>query len=67
MTRTLYAVPETCQRLSIGRSTLYELIADGQITAVKIGRRTLIPHEELERYVASLPGMSGKAAGGGDA
>ena len=55
MTRTLYAVPETCQRLSIGRSTLYELIADGQIKAVKIGRRTLIPNEELERYVASLP------------
>jgi excisionase family DNA binding protein len=62
VTRTLYAVPETCQRLSIGRSTLYELIADGQIKAVKIGRRTLIPHEELERYVASLPSRTGAGA-----
>lgn len=42
--------------LGVGRSTLYELIALGLIVPVKIGRRTLIPHSELERYVSTLTG-----------
>lgn len=52
--RLLYALPEAIERLSIGRSKMYELIAAGDIKAVKIGRRSLISHEELERYVQGL-------------
>jgi len=40
--------------LGISRSTLYELITVGDLKAVKVGRRTLIPHDELERYLAKL-------------
>lgn len=38
----------------IGRSTLYKMMADGEIAHVKIGRRSFIAQAELERYVASL-------------
>lgn len=54
MTRLLHPIPDAAEVLGIGRSTLYELIATGQIKVVKIGRRTLIAQDELERYVSDL-------------
>jgi excisionase family DNA binding protein len=42
----------TAVRLTgIGRSTLYELIASGQIETVKIGRSTFIPYGCLKRLI----------------
>jgi excisionase family DNA binding protein len=54
MTKLLHPVTEAWEILGVGRTTLYELIARGEIRAVKIGRRTLIPDEELQRFVATL-------------
>lgn len=57
MTRLLHPIPEAAEVLGgMSRSTLYEKIANGEITAVKIGRRTYIAHDELERYVRVLTG-----------
>lgn len=53
-TRLLYSIADTQEQLQIGRSMLYELIAKGEVQTVKIGRRTLISHDELVRYVDSL-------------
>jgi excisionase family DNA binding protein len=39
----------------IGRSKIDELIATGQIEAVKSGKSLLILVDSLERYIASLP------------
>lgn len=54
MDRLLHTIPDAQEQLGIGRSTVYELIASGVIATVKIGRRTLIAHDELQRYVRSL-------------
>ncbi len=32
---------------------LFQLIKDGRIAAIKLGRRTLVPLEEIERVIAS--------------
>jgi len=45
----LCGVEATTGTLDISRTTLYKIIAAGGITPVKIGRRTLIRFEELER------------------
>ena len=58
MTRLLHPIPDAAEVLGIGRSTLYELIAEKKIAAIKIGRRTLIAQDELERYVRSLTAVS---------
>ena len=42
-------------RYGIGHTKLYELIGSGQIVARKLGSATVIPHEEAERWVNSLP------------
>ena len=52
----LHSIQDSTQLLGIGRSTLYGLIADGKICTVKIGRRTLIPDQEIKRYVKMLSG-----------
>lgn len=39
----------------MSRTTLYEALKRGDLTARKAGRRTLISFAELEAYLASLP------------
>ena len=39
----------------ISRSRQYQLIADGRITAVKAGGRTLMRVESVRRFMNSLP------------
>ena len=54
MTRLLHPVTDAAAVLGVGRSKLYELITQGEIHTVKIGRRTLVSHDELERFVRTL-------------
>ena len=61
MNQLMLPPAEAARVIGVGRTTLYALMRDGQVRAVKIGRRTLISIAELERYVASL------TAGAGDA
>ena len=50
-----YTILEACKALGIGRTTFYTLRKAGLIACLKIGGRTVIHRDELERYVASLP------------
>lgn len=45
------SVLEAARSLGIGRTTMYELLNDGAISSVKIGRRTLVPITELEKLL----------------
>ncbi|HEY3924269.1 MAG TPA: helix-turn-helix domain-containing protein [Acidothermaceae bacterium] len=38
----------------IGRTKIAELIASGELTSVKLGRRRLIPFAALEAFAAKL-------------
>ena len=46
---------EACKVSGIGRTKLYEAIADGRLTARKCGSRTIILRADLERFLTSLP------------
>ncbi|MFD9431474.1 MULTISPECIES: helix-turn-helix domain-containing protein [unclassified Streptomyces] len=47
----LLTVREAYMKLRISKWKLYDLLRTGQIEAVKIGRRTLIPLQSIEAYV----------------
>lgn len=47
--RHAYTIPDFSHRLSISQSFAWKMLADGRLNAIRIGRRTLIPHSELER------------------
>lgn len=52
--RSLLTVEEAALRLSIGRTTMYALLKDGQINSVRVGRLRRIPVEALAEYTARL-------------
>ena len=54
----VYSIPEACSRAQIGRTALYEALKSGALIARKRGKRTLIMHEDLCRYLQSLPRFS---------
>ncbi|MBZ9649734.1 helix-turn-helix domain-containing protein [Sphingobium sp. 3R8] len=46
--RITVRIKEACRITGIGRSKLYELIAEGEIDIVKVGAMTLIPVDSLK-------------------
>lgn len=40
--------------LGIGRTTMYDLIGRGRIPVVRIGRRTLVHRDDLERFAREM-------------
>jgi excisionase family DNA binding protein len=57
----VHSIPQACSIASIGRTALYEAIRSGTLRAVKRGRRTLILHDDLLRWVQSLPSIESKS------
>ena len=48
------SIPEFLAAVPIGRTKLYEELGAGRLRAVKVGKRTLIPITEAERWLATL-------------
>ena len=49
--RLLVSIPAAAHLLSVGRSTIYELIWRGELVPIKIGRCVRIRRSDLEDYV----------------
>lgn len=60
----LLSVSEACALLGIRRTRFYELLNGEQLNAVKLGRRTLVRSDELERFIEALAETSAKRASG---
>ena len=63
----LYASVADFQRIvGLGRSTVYEMLARGELRGIKLGARTLIDMPHAREYLANQPAAqftySGKAA-----
>jgi excisionase family DNA binding protein len=61
--RLAYTITEACDVMRIGRTKLYELLADKKLKAVALGGRTLILHSEATRFLAELPPVQLRARG----
>jgi excisionase family DNA binding protein len=51
MEQLLVSIPDAANALSVGRTTIYELMRSGQLDTRKMGRRRLITAESLRRLV----------------
>jgi len=49
------SVPDAVEYSGLSRTSIYEAMKRGDLTARKAGRRTLISFAELEACLASLP------------
>ena len=52
MDNLLCSIPDAARSLGVGRSKIYELITEGRLETVSIGRRRLVRTESL-RAIAS--------------
>ncbi|KKN75243.1 hypothetical protein LCGC14_0382420 [marine sediment metagenome] len=50
----LLTVKEAARRLSLARSTVYQLVVAGQIESITIGRARRIPLDALTAYIDRL-------------
>lgn len=55
----LVTAPQAARILSIGRTALYQLIWDGQLTPIHIGRSVRFSVDELETFVRSRLSSTG--------
>ena len=46
-------VEEAARRLGVGRTTMYALVASGEVPSVTIGRLRRVPAEALKEYIAA--------------
>lgn len=46
-----FRIPDACRILSLSRSHLYDLAAKGRVKLLKIGGRTLVAADEIERLL----------------
>jgi excisionase family DNA binding protein len=61
MDQLVVSVAEACAAARISRTTVYELIRSGELTAIKIGRSTRIRASDLRDWIEKLPTVEPKS------
>ena len=51
--RLLLKAPEVARRLGLARSTVYEMMASGEIMTVRKGRAVRVPVHAIEKWIES--------------
>ncbi|MGW0992485.1 helix-turn-helix domain-containing protein [Streptomyces tendae] len=51
--RVALTVEEAARRLGVGRTTMYALVASGEVQSVQIGRLRRVPVQALDSYLAA--------------
>jgi len=49
------SIPEACAVAGIGRTKIYEAIANGSLRARKYGKRTIVLRSDLRDFLSGLP------------
>lgn len=55
-----YSVKRACQTLDVGRTKLFEEIEEGRLKVRYLGRKLIIPHDEIISWLAALPSRNRK-------
>jgi excisionase family DNA binding protein len=58
----LHPVEAVMERLCLGRSKVFELIANGQLRSVQVGRRRLVSEAALREFIEKLDRTDGDDA-----
>jgi excisionase family DNA binding protein len=49
------SIPGAADTLCCSRSQIYRLLAAGHLRSIKIGRRSVIPLESIQKFIAATP------------
>ncbi len=62
--KLMFKPPEAGEMLSIAKSTVYQLIREGKLRAVRCNSSIYVPRQALEEFVASLSAAAVSNEGG---
>ena len=54
----LHRVEAVMERLGVGRSKVFELMASGELRSVKVGRRRLVSEAALAEFIQKIDGAA---------
>lgn len=60
MVKLSYTINEVRELTGISRSAVYQAIREGRLVAVKLGKRTYVRREDLERFLGGLKPIGGR-------
>lgn len=52
--RLAVRVEEAAEMLGLGRSTVFQLLKNGGLVSIKVGKRRLIPIQEINSFIGRL-------------
>ena len=55
----LHSIEQAQERLGVGRSKVFQLVASGELRSVRVGRRRLIPEAAIVDFIARLDEQAG--------
>jgi excisionase family DNA binding protein len=58
LTKAAYTVSETLTVLSIGRTSLYAAVKNGDLRPAKLGKKTLFLADDLVAFLSKLRGVA---------
>jgi excisionase family DNA binding protein len=50
-----FTIDATAAHLGVSRAQIYNFLRDGRLKAAKIGHRTVVRAEEVQRFIGALP------------
>ena len=56
----LVSISGLCDSLGIKRTKAFEIIRDGEVETIKIGRRTLVLAESIDAFIDRCPRVGGR-------
>jgi hypothetical protein len=62
LVKAAYIVGETLEILSIGRTSLYDLVKRGELRPAKLGKKTLFLANDLAAFLTRLSGATDRSA-----
>jgi len=54
MDSKIYTIQDVCEMLNISRSFTYQMLKEGKIPSVKLGKRVIIPKAKFDNWIESL-------------
>ncbi len=55
--RAAFSIAEVCAISGFGRDTIYAAVRNGKLIARKLGKRTIVTANDLDRFLNSLPAL----------
>lgn len=53
--KVAFDINEFCEAFGVGRSFVYQELAEGRLKAKKVGRKNLITKQQADEWLAALP------------